>query len=136
MILIRNKATKEVLRTSDGPLRADGRVPEDLDASLEVVEVTTEELPQIDPETQKLERYEPELPPIAPGHPIRWMRGWKVVALTSAELAERQARAADAQDRQQIKAIVTDLQNGTGTTAQRLARVERALVRLIKDVYR
>lgn len=42
----------------------------------------------------------------------------------------------DAQaDREQIKAILGDLQNGVGTQAVRTTRCERVLVRLIKDLY-
>ena len=35
----------------------------------------------------------------------------------------------------QIKAVALDLKNGVGTSAQRIQRVERAVYRLLKEIY-
>lgn len=63
---------------------------------------------------------------------------WLVAAVDrqTARQAKLVQDAADQLDRDAVKAVVNDLNNGTGTTAQRLQRVEKVLVRLIKDSYR
>ena len=53
---------------------------------------------------------------------------WAVVPLTAAELEDADA----ATQLTQIQAVLADLRNGTGTTAQRLQRVERVCAQLIK----
>jgi len=63
--------------------------------------------------------------------------GWTVRALTAAELSERAAAkaAADADTSEEtaIRATLTALKNGTGTAAERLARIERVVFRLAKQ---
>jgi hypothetical protein len=66
-----------------------------------------------------------------------WASGaWQVRALNAEEIAVRAATAQEANDleseRAQIAAVLNDLKNGTGTTAQRLTRCERAIVFLFK----
>lgn len=62
-------------------------------------------------------------------------QAWKIVPLTAEELAKKAEESARQTDISQIKAIYTALKNGTGTTAERMARVEKVLARLIKDTY-
>lgn len=60
---------------------------------------------------------------------------WNVVTLTAEEAIE----AAETQQRNdfdtQISSIILNLRNGTGTNAQRLARVEKAVAYILKDKY-
>lgn len=136
MQIVRNKTTKEVIRVSQTPIRADGKIPDDLDPATELVDVIAPPAqPTFDPATQKvvpisLEQAGEE------GFPIRLVNDWQVVALTQAELDVNTVTAADAQERQQLKTVVAALQAGTGTTVERLARCERALAKIIPDLYR
>lgn len=43
---------------------------------------------------------------------------------------------ADAAEQQQVKAFVSALRAGTGTTSERLQRLEKACARLLEDTYR
>lgn len=62
--------------------------------------------------------------------------GWTIVPTPPEVVADETARAADKAERQQIKALMADLKDGKGTNAERLARIEKALHRLLKDSLR
>ena len=66
----------------------------------------------------------------------KYRHGWEVVDLSAEEMAERDAEDAATTERQQIRAVIQDLKDGTGTQLQRLVRCERVPVRLIKDYIR
>lgn len=59
---------------------------------------------------------------------------WTLRDKTQAELDADAAAAARATDIEQIKAVLTALKNGTGTSAERLTRLERVVFRLAKDL--
>lgn len=72
--------------------------------------------------------------------PPTWKDGaWFVRPLTAEELAARVAAAADADDlrseEQIARNVIADLRAGTGTTAQRLQRVERATAFLLRRMF-
>lgn len=58
----------------------------------------------------------------------------------TAMLAERDAAAAklseDKIEQDKVRALLTDMKNGTGTATERFRRCETALVRLILDTYK
>jgi len=58
-----------------------------------------------------------------------------VVAKTQQEQNDYAQGQADAAERAIVKALYQALKNGTGTTTQRLARVERVAARLLRDAY-
>ena len=60
---------------------------------------------------------------------------WVIVQKTAEELAAEQEAAARATEYQNLRAVVEALRNGTGTAAERLARVERVSVRLLMDAF-
>lgn len=138
MQLVRDKITKVVLRQSDTPFSIDGKIPAGLDPSLEVVQVTDPPAqPAFNPATQKIVPTSSEQAPIGPGFPIRLVSDWQVVSLTQAEIDAKAALAADEQERQQLKTLVAELKTpGAKTTVQRLATCERALAKIIPDIYR
>ena len=135
--IVRDKATKAILRTSSGPLTIDGKVPTGLDPAIEVLVVRDQTAPpEFDAATQKSVHSETEVAPVSAGFPRQILRGWTVTALTQAEIDARTAETANQTERTALKALVADLVAGTGTVAQRQARCERALARLIMDIYR
>lgn len=70
-------------------------------------------------------------------HAPEWVNGsWVVRDLTQAELDANTQAAADKSERQQVKALMADIKAGTGTNAERLARIEKAVHRLLKDTLR
>lgn len=134
--IIRDKTTKAVIRTSPTPIRLDGKIPLDLDPALELVDVVDPPIqPAYNAATHKLVVSTAEQASVG-GLPIKLVTTWNIVALTQAELDARAAAAADETERQQLKTIVAALKAGTGTTAERLARCERALAKIIPDLYR
>lgn len=127
MYIIRNKTTKEVIRRSPTPIRADGKLPADLDRDVEVLIETTEPQPSYDAATQKL------VPAVReeagrPGEPTNLINGWSVAALSAAELVDLKARDDDRTERTAVKAMITKLKDGTATTAE----MKRALAYLLK----
>lgn len=58
---------------------------------------------------------------------------WILVDKTAAELAAETEAAERIADVTQIMTVLTNLKNGTGTSAERLARLERVVFRLAKD---
>jgi hypothetical protein len=60
---------------------------------------------------------------------------WVEVPKTAEELAADADASAMTAEREQIKQVYQDLRNGTGTTAQRFARVERVCAHLIKHLF-
>lgn len=134
-VIIRDKATKAVIRTSPSPLRADGKIPVDLDPSLEVLDVIDDPQPPFDSATQKLVPSITEQPPASAGFPARLINGWTIISLTQSELDAKAASAASATERDQTKAFVAALRSGQGTQLERLQRVEKACARLILDMY-
>lgn len=137
MQIIRDKNTKVVIRMSPTAIRADGKIPTDLDPSLELVDVMDMPAkPVFNPATHEVVSISSEQPG-APGFPLRLIYDWQVVALTQAERDIKAADAADEAERQQLRALVGELKNpGAKTTAQRLITVERVLARIIPDIYR
>lgn len=76
--------------------------------------------PAYDPATQK----------------IAFVNGaWVTTNKTAGEIAAEADAAATAAETQQLKQIVQALKNGTGTSAERLARVERVCAHLIKTLF-
>lgn len=133
--IIRNKATKEIIRRTDSPLRTDGKLPADLDPSVEVLVEVPEVQPAYDKATHKLIPADREEAG-AVDEPINLIHGWQIVPLTADELAAIAAEAAAKTERQEIRAIMAALKAGTGTNGERIARIEKALHRLLKDTLR
>lgn len=134
--IVRDKTSKAVIRISPEPIRLDGKIPLDLDPALELVDVIDPPAqPAFNPATQKVVPVSSEQAGAA-GFPIRLINDWQVVSLTQAELDAKAALTLSEQERQQAKAIVADLKNGTGTTVERLQRCEKALARIIPDIYK
>ena len=133
--IIRNLATKELIRRTDSPLRSDGKLPADLDPSVEVLVEVLETQPNYDKATHKLLPADREEPGAA-DEPINLIHGWSIVPLNAEELAALAADAAAKTERQEIRAIMADLKAGTGTNGERISRIEKALHRLLKDTLR
>lgn len=134
--IIRNKTTKAVIRISETPIRADGKIPADLDPAVELVDIVDPPAqPAFNPATQKVVSTTSEQAG-AVGFPIRLVYDWSVVALSQAELDAKAAESSAANERDQLKAVVSALRDGTGTTGERVARVEKACARLITDTFK
>lgn len=58
---------------------------------------------------------------------------WSVIEKTQAEKDEDAENAQRLVDYAQARAVYVDLRNGVGTAAERLARVEKVLSRLLRD---
>jgi hypothetical protein len=68
----------------------------------------------------------PDPPTLAASEVAEWANGqWTVRSLTAEEQAAKDAAAAEATARQAAKAMLADLKAGTGTQAERLARLEK-----------
>lgn len=72
-----------------------------------------------------------------PAHPLqKWVGGlngsWQPTGQALTDLIA--SHEADTTEVEQIRAVLEDLRNGTGTVAVRLTRCERVLVRLIREV--
>ncbi len=84
MYIIRNKTTKEVIRTSKQPIAIDddgnARTPAGLDPNVEILKVVDLEKPIYDSSTQKLSRKETESKGVI-------SRGYEVQELSQEELA-------------------------------------------------
>lgn len=136
MQIIRDKTTKVVLRISPTPIRDDGKIPLDLNPAQELVDVIEPPAkPAFNPATQKVVASTAEQAS-AGGFPIKLITTWSVVALSQAELDANTASTADDAERQQLKALVAAFKAGSGTQIERLARTERALAKIIPDIYR
>lgn len=127
MYIIRNKSTKEIIRRSATPVRADGKLPADLDSDVEVLIETTETPPSYDAATQKVVPAVREEPGLA-DEPVKLINGWQVVSLTAEELADIKGQADDLAERTAVKAMISKLKDGTATTAE----MKRALAYLLK----
>ena len=103
------KSRSEILRPSVGELKY----------------VPISDPPATNPETHKLER-----------SLTTEEYGWVSVPLTTEELDALAAQAAADAEREQAKALYLDLKNGTGTTLERLLRVEKVLAYILKDTYK
>ncbi len=130
MNILRHKITKEIVTRSNWD---DGYIPEAAGRDdCEIVRIVQGDKPAFDHATQKLVGQDTE----TPGDPIILTQGWTVVNLTAEELAAIAAEAAAKTERQQIKALMADIKAGTGTNGERIARIEKALHRLLKDTLR
>jgi hypothetical protein len=131
MYYIVKKATRELIRQSDRPFNVDETVQPEDTTTIQLKHVEDNTGPAYDPATQKLEREFVDDDAAF----TRTFR-YKVVAMTTAEQTAYQQGLADETERQQIKSIYQDLKNGTGTTAARLARVEKVCAWLLRDAVR
>ena len=87
--------------------------------------------PPFNPDTHKLVKTETLLPFVSE------FRITNVAApLTQAELDARVAEQQNANRETQIRNAMAALRNGTGTAAERLARVEKACVHLLRNLMR
>lgn len=91
MWIIRNKNTKEIVKTTHTPLRLDGKVPLDLDPSLEVLVTIDNPIPQYNTETQKVIKTTKEEVGVLEDDPIKLIYDWEIQQLNEQELLEVQA---------------------------------------------
>ena len=84
-----------------------------------------------DSATQKIQRGTPIVDVPANEH----RHGWDIILLTQEELDQIVADEAWTQEQQTAKAQYDDLQNGVGTSAERIERVEKVAAHLLKVVY-
>ena len=104
--------------------RADGGEIVGLDPDIVPLLEVEAAQPAYDAATQKLQRTAAVVDVAANTH----THGWEVVSRTADEIAEDT-------ERDQIKAVYTALLNGTGTSAERITRVERVAAHLLKLQY-
>jgi len=77
---------------------------------------------------------------VAPGpvviEPTQARRTWVLVAKSAAQIDAETLAAERVTDMVQLALVVTALRDGTGTAGERLTRVERVCVRLLRDALR
>lgn len=127
MFYIINKDTRAEIRTSDTPFNVDETVQPPLPA-IQLKRVDNTVPPAYNAATHKLV-YSPVDDDVAFTRTFRYV----AVLLTAEELAAQQQADADEAQRQTIKAAYAALKAGTGTTVQRLSRIETAVAWLLRD---
>ncbi|MBV9214825.1 MAG: hypothetical protein JO053_01505 [Acidobacteria bacterium] len=128
MYLIINNQTREVIRTSETPFNVDESVQPPEDHVTQLKEVWDDTKPDFDADTEKLvTRFTDD---DAAG---TRMYSNIVEKLTADEIAARAAFAKRVAAQQSIQATLADMRAGTGTSAQRLARLEKAVAHLFGE---
>lgn len=127
---ILDKNTRELIRQSPTPFNVDESV-QPPDPLIQLKRVDDDTKPPFDPATEKLVR-------IFTDNDIAFTRtfSWSVVAMTQDEIDEYEQAQQDEITRQQIRQFYLDLKNGVGTTAERAARLEKAVAWLLRSVAR
>jgi hypothetical protein len=127
MYFIVDKNTRALIRQSQTPFNIDETIQPD-DPLIQLKQVDDPTVPTFDANTQKLVNSFAD-------DDAAHTRTFKMVVapLTQAEQAARQQALQDETTRQQIKAVYSDLKNGTGTASDRLLRIERAVAWLLRN---
>lgn len=122
--------TREVVRESRTPFNIDPAI-QPPDPYLQLVRVDDDRRPAFDEATQKLVREFVD-------DDAAFTRTFRFVVapMTAEEIAAYQRRQADTAELQQLRAVYQDLQNGVGTSTERMRRVERVCAWLLKDYAR
>lgn len=126
MFYIVDKITRQLIRTTKERINIDESVNE-FGGLIQLRHVEDSKLPAFDKATHKLQRNVAD-------DDKAYTRTFSYVAvpLSQDELNAQAAMSASTAERQAVKATLTAIQNGTGTAAERLARLERAVVAFIK----
>lgn len=130
MFYIVDKTTRQLIRTTTERVNIDESVNEFGDL-IQLRHVEDAKLPAFDKATHKLQRNVAD-------DDKAFTRTFSYVAvpLTNGELTKATAEATAETTRGQLKTAYTALQNGTGTVAERLARVEKALAFVLREFVR
>lgn len=123
MYLILDKNTREVLERNDSPFGNDPAL-QPPDPLIQLTEVRDNTVPPFDKRIQKLDW---QFTDDDAAFTRNW--GYVVVPLSQQELD-------DIAERQQVKTVIQDLRNSTGSNAQRITRCERVLVYLLRQLER
>lgn len=67
--------------------------------------------------------------------PTEARKTWALVDKPAQQIANELFHSQRTADLEQIRLVYSALKNGTGTAAERLARCERVLARLLKDIF-
>jgi hypothetical protein len=126
MYYIINKITRQG-RESDTPFNVDENI-QPPDPEIQLKRTDSEVKPAFNPATQKL------VYQFTDNDATKTRNfAWAVVALSQAEIDANTEAQQDETARQAIKAEYLALKNGTGTTAERAARLERAVAWLLRQ---
>lgn len=130
MFYIVDKITRQLIRTSKERINIDESVNEFGDL-IQLRHVEDANIPAFDKATHKLQRNVAD-------DDVAYTRTFSYVAvpLTQAELDANAATNAEETTRTQIKTAITAMRNGTGTASERLARIERAMVFILREFVR
>lgn len=122
--------TREVVRESRTPFNIDPAI-QPTAPHIQLRRVIDETVPPFDPATEKLVREFVD-------DDAAFTRTFRqvVAPMTAEEIAAYQRRQADAAELEQLRAVYQALKDGTGTSAERLRRVERVCAWLLEDYAR
>ncbi len=126
MFYIVDKITRRLIRTVKEPINIDESVNEFGDL-IQLRHVEDTNMPTFDKATHKLQRNVVD-------DDKAYTRTFSYVAvpLSEDELKAQAAMTVSLAERQTVKATLAAIQNGTGTAAERLTRLEKAVVAFIK----
>jgi hypothetical protein len=112
----------------------------------DIIDLTTDQYHALDghPKQAMLRLYVIDAQPVPSGaqtvqdgpiviEPTQARKTWALVDKSAATLAQEADAAARLAEITLIKTVLTDMKNGVGTAAERLARLERVVFRLAKD---
>ena len=121
-----HSVTRAVVRTSSTPFNVDEAVQPPA-PHIQLRRIDDDTLPAVNAATHKLERTFTD-------NDMAFTRTfiWQVVALTQAEIDANTLAAQDAATLVIIANVYAALKNGTGTAAERLVRLERAVAWLLR----
>ena len=119
------KSDRSLVRRTTAPINT---LTNETDTELCLMQVESDVIPAFNPATQKLVR-------VFTDNDALYTRtfSYTVSALTQAELNALTSAQQTALTKQEIKAAYTAMVNGTGTAAERIARLEKAVAYLLRQ---
>lgn len=127
--VVAEKATTNIVAKNISWPRTDGQPIVNMDTNYVILEVVIQSRPAYDSSSNKLEKVEtPDIPN------EEYVMSWNVIPLSTNELAELAVIESATAEKEIAKSFYQNLKNHSGTSEERVTRLENVVAWLLKEV--